>query len=227
MTVSQMHTEFKLRLDKIDASLLPNILTSEIDLVLNQAQDRFVKQRYSKTNAKHESFEETQKRTDDLKKLVRTVTLIPSANAVDNIDSNAQFTILPVDYWFIVQERANVTYEDCKGDDVTEDVEIRPIEHNEFSKVIKDPFKKPNTSKVLRLMENGRIELVHASNVTLNSYKLRYIKEPVRISLSASIDCELSAHTHTEIVDMAVQIALEYVESKRQPTFNNILNTNE
>lgn len=229
MTIAEFHTEFKTRVDKIDALLLPNLLTSEIDLLLNQAQDRFVKQRYGKNNVKRESFEETQKRIDDLKAITRNVIIAPSAySASTNIDANARFFILPLDYWFIIQERAEVTYEDCHGDDVTELVEVRPTEHNEFTKVIKDPFKKPSTAKVLRLMENGMVELVFDPDVTLVSYRLRYIKAPVRMSYTGSVTCELSSHTHSEIVDLAVSIALEYVESKRTPGFNtNSLNTNE
>lgn len=228
MTIVEFHTEFKTRCDKIDGLLLPNLLTSEIDLLLNQAQDRFVKQRYGKTNTKRDSFEETQKRIDDLKAITRNVIIAPLAySATDNIDTNARFFTLPVDYWFIIQERADITYEDCHGDSITELIEVRPIEHNEFTKVIKDPFKKPNTAKVLRLMENSMVELIFDSAVTINSYRLRYIKAPVRMSYTGSVTCELSSHTHTEIVDLAVQIALEYVESKRTPGFTGIVNTNE
>lgn len=227
MTIAQQHQEFKVRYDKLDALLLPNILPTEIDLLLNQAQDRFVKQRYGTTNTKKESFEETQKRADDLKAITRNVVLAPLSYATDNIDTNARFINLPTDYWFIIQERAEITYDGCDDVTVTELVEVRPIEHNEFSKVIKDPFKKPNTNKVLRLMENNRVELIASPTTTINNYRLRYIKEPIRVSLTSSVNCELSSHTHTEIVDIAVAIALEYVESRRTPGFNNILNTNE
>lgn len=227
MTIAEFHQEFKVRVDKIDGLLLPNLLTSEIDLLLNQAQDRFVKQRYGKTNTKRESFEETQKRIDDLKAITRQVTIAPSAYATDNINTTARFFILPNDYWFIIQEQASITYEDCHNEDITTFVEVRPIEHNEVMKVLRDPFRKPNTLKVLRLMENGRTELITDPTVTLNSYILRYIKQPVRMSFTGSVTCELSNHTHTEILDLAVSIALEYIESKRTPGFNNLLNTNE
>lgn len=228
MTIVEFHTEFKTRCDKIDGLLLPNLLTSEIDLLLNQAQDRFVKQRYGKTNTKRESFEETQKRIDDLKAITRNVIIAPLAySATDNIDTNARFFTLPVDYWFIIQERADITYSDCHGVSVSELVEIRPTEHNEFTKVMKDPFRKPDTSKVLRLMENGMVELVFDPSVTVNSYRLRYIKAPVRMSYTGSVTCELSSHAHTEVVDIAVQIALEYIESKRTQGFTGLVNTNE
>lgn len=223
MTSTEMHTAFKFGMDKLATLNYPNFLPEEIDLLLNQAQDRYVKQRYGLTNIKRQSFEETQKRTEDLKLLVRTVAITPAAYATDNIDVNARFFILPVDHWFIVQERAQITYADCNDVDVTELVEVRPIQHVEFDKVIKDAFKAPDKSKVLRLMENGRVELVADSTSTLNSYTLRYMKKPVRITLSPVVNCELSDHTHQEIVDEAVKIALEGIEAKRNSTFTPII----
>jgi hypothetical protein len=218
MTIAEFHTEVKVRLDKMDSLQLPNILTSELDLFLNQAQDRIVKQRYGITNPKRQGYEESQKRTDDLKAITRTAVLVPLAYTIDNIDSNARFFTLPADYWFIVQERANITYP-CGDTNTTTDIEVRPIEHNEFSKAIYDPFKKPNTRKVLRLMENSQSEIIFASGVTVNSYKIRYIKKPARMSYTGGITCELSDHLHSEIVDECVKVILENIESIRLKTF--------
>jgi hypothetical protein len=199
MTIAEFHTEVKVRLDKIDSLQLPNLLTSEIDLFLNQAQDRIVKQRYGISNPKRQGYEETQKRTDDLKAITRTAVLVPLAYSTDNIDTEARFFVLPADYWFIV--------------------EVRPIEHNEFTKSIYDPFKKPNNRKVLRLMENGQSEIITIAGITLNSYKMRYIKKPVRMSYTTSVTCELSDHMHSEIVDECVKVILENIESIRLKTF--------
>lgn len=218
MTITDFHTEVKVRLDKIDSLQLPNLLTSEIDLLLNQAQDRVVKQRYGITNVKRQGYEESQKRTDDLKAITRTITLTPSAYSIDNIDTNARFFVLPLDYWFVVQERVNITY-DCGDTSTTTEAEVRPIEHNEFTKSIYDPFKKPNTRKVLRLMENGKSEIIYSSDVTVNSYKIRYIKRPVRMSYTGGVTCELSEHIHSEVVDECVKIILENIESIRLKTF--------
>lgn len=223
MNVTTMHLQFKFEMDKLDSLNYPNFLSDEIDLLLNQAQDRFVKQRYGKNNLKKESYEETQKRLEDLKNITVNAVLTPIANATDNIDVNAYFVNLPVDHWFIVQERCNLTYTDCNNNAVSTLVEVRPIQHSEFSKVIKDPFKKPNNDKVLRLMENARVELVIPPSTTIGNYRLRYIKQPRRISLSGLIDCELSEHTHEEVVNEAVKIALEGIEAKRNPSFIPII----
>lgn len=222
MTILEQHQSFKFGMDKLDSLNYPNFLEEEIDLLLNQAQDRFVKQRYSRNNIKRESFEETQKRTEDLKNITINALIVPTPNAVDNIDPNAVFVTLPTDHLFIIQERADIVYTDCTNTAITQTVEVKPIQHSEFSKLILDPFRKPSRSKVLRLMENGRVELISDGSQIIN-YRLRYIKQPIAVNLGTSTNCELSDYTHQEIVNLAIQIALEGTEAKRNPTFTPII----
>lgn len=225
MTILEAHREFKFRLDKMDALNYPNFLPEEIDLVLNNAQERFIKQRYGVNNIKRQSFEETQKRTEDLKNVTVNAVLTPLAYASDNIDLNARFLTLPTNHWFTVQERCNITCTIC-GSSVTNLVEVIPTSHSEFSKVIKDPFKQPTETKVLRLMEAGRVELI--SSCTIVDYRMRYVKQPTPVSITTNTTFELSEHTHSEIVDLAVSIALEGIEGKRTQSFNPLINnTNE
>jgi hypothetical protein len=222
MTISQMHQQFIFGLDKLDSLNYPNFLPEEIDLLLNQAQDVFVKARYGKNNPKRESFEETQKRTEDLKNITVNALLVPASNTSDNIDPNAQFVTLNSDHLFIIQERADITYTDCTGRAVVKTIEVRPIQHSEFSKIVKDPFKEPNKTKVLRLMENGKVELISDGSPIL-LYRLRYLQQPVQMNITTSTNCQLSEHTHQEIVNGAIQIALEGIEAKRNPTFTPIV----
>lgn len=222
MTISEMHLQFKFGLDKLDALNYPNFLPEEIDLLLNQAQDRIIKQRYGITNPKRTSFEETQKRTEDLKNIVKTVIITPQAYSVLNIDTNARYFLLEDDHWFIVQERVNLQYS-CNGVINTSLVEVRPIQHVEFDKIIKDPFKQPDTTKVLRLMDDSKVELIFAPNTTILEYRLRYIKQPIRVNIVTLTNCELSDHLHQEIVDESIKIALESIEAKRNNTFNPII----
>ena len=225
MTILEAHREFKFRLDKMDALNYPNFLPEEIDLVLNNAQERIVKQRYGLNNNKRQSFEETEKRTEDLKNITVNSILTPLAYASDNIDLNARFLTLPTNHWFTVQERCNITCTIC-GSSVTNLVEVIPTSHSEFSKVIKDPFKQPTDTKVLRLMEAGRVELI--SSCTIVDYRMRYIMQPPTVSITTGVTFILSEHTHSEIIDQAVSIALEGIEGKRTQSFNPLINnTNE
>ena len=77
MTCAELHLEFKFRCDKLDTLNYPNFLPEEIDLILNNAQERLIKQRYGFNNIKRQSFEETEKRTEDLKEIVKNAILTP------------------------------------------------------------------------------------------------------------------------------------------------------
>jgi len=233
MTVSEMHRSFRFGMDKMDSLNYPNFRTEEIDLLLNQAQERYVKQRYGGNNPTKTSFEEVQKRTEDLKELIRDTLIIPNANAVTNITSNSVFVQLPSDHWFIIQERVGLICDKCNSEIIrSEDnlitimgrfIKVKPIMHLEFDVEIGDAFKAPDYDKVLRLMYTDKVELIPATYCTIDRYKLRYIKQPVKLSYTTFVDCELSQHTHQEIVDEAIKIALEGIESKRSNTFSPII----
>ena len=224
-----MHTAFKQGLDKFDSKDYPNLEAEEIDLVLNQAQESFVKQRYGYNNFKKEAFEQTQKRTEDLYTLVKSIRLSVLSNTDNNIDSNSVFVTLPVDHWITIQELTNITYSNNIGVSTTEDVYTRAIQHNDYSKLITNPFAKPTIKKVLRLTTQEGAELLHSSEATVNSYKLRYIKEPATMDSQSipQVDSELPELVHQEIVNQAISISLENIESARLSTFIQVTENRE
>ena len=119
MTSQEMEIAFKQGLDKFDSLNYPDFQTDQIELILNQAQDQFVKQRYGGNNLKKQSFEETQKRTEDLKNVVvnSVVTTVINAEgavlaattAADNINTLARFVTLPTNYLIMIQELTGVS----------------------------------------------------------------------------------------------------------------------
>lgn len=227
MTIQELHLSFKFGLDKIDSLNYPNFTTNEIDLLLNQAQDRFVKQRYGRNNIKRESFEETQKRTEDLKTIVKAIQISPSTYSADNIETTARFYTLPTDHSYVIQETVDVIYQDCHNQNVAVKTLVRPLQHNDYDKLKTDPFNKPNKQKILRLMFDGKVELIAPAGVTLGTYHLRYLKIPQRVDFNQNITLELPEDTHQEVVDGAVKIALENIQASRNATFNEIINTQE
>jgi hypothetical protein len=208
MTVSEMHDYFKSLIDKMDSLNYPNFEPEEIDLYLNEeGQDALVKLRYSgRPLAFGQAFEETQKRTDDLRILV-TNAEIPALPIDAQNKPNSRFFQLPQDYWFAVNEEALVERSDCNGESVTDRVRITVTSHDDYTNVIRDPFKRPNGTKVLRLMFQDKAELIGSPTTNLVTYILRYIRKPIRISLSSLTDCELPDHLHQEVVKMAVAAA--------------------
>ena len=116
MTISEMHIAFKLGLDKTNSLDYPSFLPEEIDFWLNQAIRRFVKTRYSGLNVKREGFEQSQKRIDDLRTLVRELTIPctstgavkPNAYVLTSGFTNSQFYTAP--YWLSLGEEVLIHY---------------------------------------------------------------------------------------------------------------------
>ena len=111
-------------------------------------------------------------------------------------------------------------------------VEVKPIQHDDYNHIIKDPFNKPYHNQVMRLMFQDKAELIGTSTVVPSIYHLRYIRKPLAILLdlntpSNTVNCELSDHLHQEIVELAVSMALENIESVRYQTNLNELSKQE
>lgn len=228
MNAASFHLAFKLGLDKSDSLNYPDFRPEEIDFFLNQAQERLVKQRYGLNNPKKQGFEETQKRTEDLKGIVKPVTIVPTANNPSENKPNGVFVTLPSDLWLIINEEVSLTYLNPKGVSTTSRIKVKPTKHDDYDNLILDPFNKPYEGEVVRLMIDGKVELITgASTQTINNYYLRYIKKPDPISLSNNTTTDLSEHLHDEIVMEACRVVIEDIESKRNATFTPILTTDE
>lgn len=74
MTYKEFHTAFNIQLDKAESISHPAFLSKEKDYWINTAIRNIVKTRFSGTNPLHKGFQQDQKRTDDLRFLVKTAT---------------------------------------------------------------------------------------------------------------------------------------------------------
>jgi hypothetical protein len=232
MTISDAHINFKFLIDKADVLNYPNFLSEEIDLLFTIAQERIIKQRYGKNNIKRTSFEEEQKRTEDLKAILKTAILNPeTAGSTGTTSSKGVFFELPEDHWFIIWEKAYVECSSCNtnivlpGGDIIIgiEVEVRPTTHMEYERNKKDPFKGPDNEKILRLMYQNNVELIPSDDCVVLNYIYRYVSKPTPPSLADNQTFVLSEHMHQEIIDEAVKIALENIEAKRTGTFTQVV----
>ena len=108
MDIQEMHLSVQQGVDKIHAQVADSLLTSELDRELNKAIQQFVTTRFQQNNFYRKGFEESQKRRDDLRTLVREVIL--EASFKEQLKSSAQpggslFTdtvFLPIDYMYLI-----------------------------------------------------------------------------------------------------------------------------
>lgn len=196
----------------------------EKSLFLTKAQKELVIDYYSGQNAYNLSFEEKEIIREALDALVQTI----NPEQVGNISSDKHvlddrrklyFYRLPVNLLYIIFEEVKFSsyLSGCKGDNTAL---VVPSTHDELWHRLQNPFRGPNSKRVLRLnVENNLVELI--SDYPIGSYLLRYVEEPKPIILtdlpdglsiegiSIKTECALPSILHHRILDVAVRMALQ------------------
>lgn len=228
-----MHNYFELLTNKGSSLSGLSFEPEEIDMYLNQSMFRFIEQRAYGGNPKRESLEETQKRVDDLRNLIKSYNTSTFTTNSDN-KVNGKFVNLPTGYRHAIQEECLITYNNCNNISSTKRVDVVPITHDRYNKIKKDPWNKPYEDLVIRLSHeevssNEVFELITDGSYTVTTYYLTYLKTPAEMRygttydvLTTDVQCELSEHTHREIVELAARIAIETIESPRVATYPQI-----
>jgi hypothetical protein len=241
MTISEMHIAFDLLLDKVNSLQYPSFLAEEKDFFLNQAIRKFAKTRYSGMNAKREGFEQSQKRIDDLRTLVRELTIPCTSTGhihdngyvLTNTLDSATFTTMP--YWLSLGEEVDILYQSSvqyTPNFVSKRVGVINATANDYRYKLDDPLAEYrlhyDEAKPLRLFYNNTIEFITDGNYSVTNAYLRFLKRPAIVtSFGTPVDCDLAEHTHDEIVALAVQMALENVEQPRLGSYSELVNTME
>ena len=108
-----MHLAIQQGVDKINSLQADMLLSEEIDIELNKSMSRFINTKYGHNNKYREGFEQSQKRIDDLRSLVREyeapVTFKEQYNNSIWIDKFR----LPSDYMYLVNQRSEIIHNNC------------------------------------------------------------------------------------------------------------------
>jgi len=183
MTLFNVHNAFKLELDKLGMSFLPE----EIDYWVNTYTKRYVKTRYSGLNTHGTAFQQDQKRSDDLRSIVKSADYSNSTDpatilALDEEISNAYYIEYPSDYWIGLGETIYISYgpdaerQTVKRGDVTE-CTIENIDNRLTNSL--SPHRLHNgVAKPLRLYVDGRVVLYTDGTYTIPNYTLTYLSKP-------------------------------------------------
>jgi hypothetical protein len=227
MIISQLILSFKLKLDKIDSQAYPDILDQEIRFWIDEAADRFVKQRYERNNVKGKGFEETQKRTDDLRLTVRTETIAATVSL--DYPGFVYEVPLPAEYRYLLKVQSEVRFLDCESLTDTEWSTPYQVQQDDIHALLQDPFNKPIVEKPLFTLEGNNIMFFTDGIFEVLNARISYIRTFDKLqpglprtsgayATSTNEYVELAEDTHEEVVDMAVKMALENIESQRYQT---------
>lgn len=241
MTDRQFQIEFERRLQLMDPELVrTNKLSSDtIFSFINEAIDKFYKTRYSGINAKSEGFEQSQKRIDDLRNLIKT------ASFTEEIINNGNiYTIeLPEDYVLMLGDVAGILptegNEQCweideEGDYVvkradTIEATIENIDR-QLNNSLSEHLLKYCTARPLKLIKGNQVILYTDGKYSVANYQITYLSKPQFLDSSNISNTEytsLPEHTHMEIVKMAVQLYLATKPMQHYSAYSSEVNNME
>jgi len=214
MTAVEMQYNFELKMGAFH-SIVKFYTSTDIAVFLNRAQDDIVDIKYSnKLMSSDTYFEADEKIRTELGSLIQNHIVATGAFSTGPaLHNNAVFANLPANYLYSLKEECTINYTDCNGNTgAQKDARVLPIRHEEYTMNINNPFGKPFEELVWR-MDYGATatkvhELIHGIEQSIQTYRLRYLKMPVRIDIINGVNCELHESIHEEVVDRAIQLAM-------------------
>lgn len=200
MTLEELSNEFDVIVNSYDNSQSLVFNEYEKSIYLTKAQEYIIKDLYR-------NYEGTEELNSYLKTLIKDKTY-PIEDST-NIELD-----YPDNFLYILKEYANINTT-CKSNNR---VDVLPITQDEYNEVVENPFR-GSKSKVLRLEEN-KIKLI--TDLPIISYTMTYLSDPSPIILidlpngltinnesEKSTTIETSESIHREILDKAVQLAIQ------------------
>lgn len=247
MKVSEIHKTFKVMMDKNAEAVAfggcPAFLPEEIDLFLNQAYVEVICNKYTGTNTLRVPFEGTVKRIQDLEGLVKTDkgiaidingsnTLVVDEllnvgiyNSTDKknttSENNKMFFVSAVLYW----SKQNTDKKTPSAATVV------MIDHETSDRFLYTHNNSPwIPTPVATIADNKLTVFVDPTMVEGNTFTIdiTYVKYPEKMDISTDSNItEVPDRVLYEVINRAVLIALENIESKRTETKINLNNLQE
>lgn len=222
---------FEREINKLDDTI-EKPLTDDSLYWLNQAVSKFIKTRFNGSAPHYTSYEQNEKRTVDLSKLISSKTY---TNFTVNTNTNYEsYTIdYPQNFMFTLNEDVNIASKDINNPynldtcvfECTSDSFMYRVNNS-----LTDFHYRHHRARPLRIRTNNGVSLLTDGNYKISKYTLGYLRKPTEITL----DNPLNEYTDFPdiIIPEIVKIAAEmYIENKniqqRYQTLVNEVNTQE
>jgi len=231
MTNELVHRNFNIEADKSNLiTSSPSFLPEEIDYFVNTEIERFIKTRYSGLNIHKDGFQQSQKRSDDLRTVTKSVDIIPTISMISKSDDlkSSKYTFeYPIDYFIGLGETAYISTPNALPSGVHRvDVMESTIENIDSSlQNSLSPYRYHNgTARPLRVYSDGKINLYTDENYIINKYTITYLFLPAKLDwYSGDRNVELTImpdHTWDEIIVNAVKLALLNTSDDRYQAYS-------
>ena len=215
MDIRGMHYDVKYKLNKIDSQQYRNLKVPEIDWVLNEAYEVYIKSIAEPRQKNNLGFETIQRSIDDIRPLVKDAVEITTVTT-----SGVTTAPLPLDYMFYLSSDVIMTKPKC-GNRIGKSLLKQHDDYLLGNHLYKSSYEWGTVN--IRFHSEG-IRIFTDTTFTVPKLILDYIRKPAYIHnaqdflptgsyklpdgtvLTGTKDCELPPHTHREIVDIAVLI---------------------
>lgn len=231
----QLQESFEIELNKLEDNLTKPT-TNITEYFLNAGLDKFWKTRYGENNFKRDSFEQTQKRIDDLRTLVTEHTF--DKNEITKISNDLYTVNLPENYLIMLGDTAGISPADgidnqCWEKDENGVYIVHYSDTIEGTIETLDRIKENSLSeyhlhytkaKPIKLIANDSVKLYTDGKYKVSTYTMQYLRKPNRIDIHTNPYeeyADMPEHTHLEIVKLAAQL---YIENQSDPRYKSYSN---
>lgn len=238
MNVRDMHRRVNLRVQKIASNVNDNFHPQEIDIYLNRATTLLIKERLEPlSNRLGKGFEQSQKRIDDLRTLVKKNEELDANEGSSNDGIEGIFSDVadfPDDYNYLLNVRFRLYYaregidftvtdgkrepDGDEGDDYKERLSFGSFyQSDDIYTSLEDPLNTTSPKRpIFDVSENG-ITVYTDDTFLVDKIIINYLKEPATIEYGVDdpeddVDSDLPETLHEEIVDKAAQLILSEIE---------------
>jgi len=211
MTLLEMIRSVELEFQKIDSSSRDAFLPQEITEYLNIAQVEFIKDRFKGGN--EPGFEDTTYRIADLQEVVTEAILLPVLEAEDVFLGSKHEYLLPYpeNFMFFVGTEVNISRTGIKPIFTNQYIPVTGITHAEIPFCRVTAFNKPYIRSPRLLFREKFMHIFCDADTTMTEGRVVYVANPDKmvydsVDTSRNVNCELSDHTHGDIVNIAIKL---------------------
>lgn len=214
---------FELEINKINEDI-EKPLTDDSLYWLNQAVVKFVKDRFNGNAPKRTSYEQNEKRTRDLIKLLVNTPVVANGEPVEHANYLEYDYNYPTDMMFVLNE--DVVISDNNDEHVMDTCVFECTADSFMYRInnqLTDFHYRFHRARPLRIRTADGFKLLTDKNYKINSYSLGYLKVPTEIT-SADPEQEytdFADHIWLEIIKIAAQM---YIENQADPRYRTLTN---
>ena len=169
MTIKEMQYDIKFKLNKVDSQQYRNLRIPELDWVINEAYEIFVKSVAEPRTSNYLGFETSQRTIDDIRTIVvNDKNIIPT-----KLDNKTYVLSLPQDYMFYISASVVITKKNC-SDRIARAILRQHDDRFESSPFDNSSFEWKEVN--IRFYEDG-IKLFTDGTFDIKEVKLNYIRK--------------------------------------------------